>query len=134
MGPRRRALARGNGQSSLANLLFMRELSPRRDTSIISAAGHPGWAATHLQSGAGIVKKRARRQLGVRRPRPPACCCSCMPRPCPTFRAASTSDPTASASGPGTRRAVGMTTHARNDADAARLWAVSEKLTGVTFP
>ncbi len=47
---------RAYGASKLADLLFVRELDRRlreRDLPLLAVAAHPGWAATHLQSGQG---------------------------------------------------------------------------------
>jgi NAD(P)-dependent dehydrogenase (short-subunit alcohol dehydrogenase family) len=125
---------RAYGQSKLANLLFMRELA-RRDTSIISAAAHPGWAATHLQSGEGITKKLS--AMGNR-----VFAQSDSMGALPQLYAATMPDvasgeyfgPDGMFERAGHPTRVGMTAHARNDTDAARLWTVSEELTGVTFP
>jgi NAD(P)-dependent dehydrogenase (short-subunit alcohol dehydrogenase family) len=38
------------GQSKLSNLLFMHELDRRAGGALLSAAAHPGYAATHLQA------------------------------------------------------------------------------------
>ena len=122
------------GQSKLANLLFMRELG-RRCPSIVSAAAHPGWAATHLQSGAGATKKLS--ELGNR-----FFAQSDAMGALPQLYAATMPDVvTGDYFGPDGRfervghpTRVGATAAARNDDDARRLWETSERLTGVTYP
>lgn len=124
---------RAYGQSKLANLLFMRELA-RRAPSIISAAAHPGWAATHLQSGAGLTKRLSALGNSVFAQ-------SDAMGALPQLYAATMPDvsrgeyfgPDGMFERTGHPTRVGMTAAARNDADAARLWEVSEQLTGVTY-
>lgn len=121
------------GQSKLANLLFMRELDRRLNDSsvdVIATAGHPGWTATDLQ----------RHVLSARLFQP----FFAMPTAqgaLPTLRAAV--DPKAAGGeyfGPdgwsqmrGYPVPVGTSARARSDDDAARLWQLSEELTGVRF-
>jgi len=124
---------RAYGQSKLANLLFMRELG-RRQPGITSAAAHPGWAATHLQSGEGLSKRLSAvantfmaqsDSMGA----------------LPQLYAATMPDvvsgdyfgPDGLFERAGHPTRVGMTSAARSDADAARLWDVSTELTGVTY-
>lgn len=124
---------RAYGQSKLANLLFMHELG-RRVPSVVSAAGHPGWAATHLQSGAGITKRISALGNSVFAQ-------SDAMGALPQLYAATMPDvvsgdyfgPDGMFERAGHPTRVGMTAHASNAADAARLWDVSESLTGVTF-
>jgi NAD(P)-dependent dehydrogenase (short-subunit alcohol dehydrogenase family) len=52
------------GQSKLANLLFSGELHRRAGGRILSAAAHPGYAATHLQEGQGQAVFQALMNLG----------------------------------------------------------------------
>ena len=124
---------RAYGQSKLANLLFMRELA-RRVPAIVSAAAHPGWAATHLQSGVGLAKRFS--ALGNR-----VFAQSDAMGALPQLYAATMPDvssgeyfgPDGMFERAGHPTRVGMTQSARNDADAARLWDVSEQLTGVRY-
>ena len=129
---------RAYGQSKLANLLFVHELDRRAraaGTSLVSTAAHPGWAATHLQSGAGATKKLA--ELGNR-----FLAQSDEMGALPQLYAATMPDVTGGAYfGPDGRfeRAghptrVGCTAAARNPEDAHRLWELSEQLTGVDYP
>jgi NAD(P)-dependent dehydrogenase (short-subunit alcohol dehydrogenase family) len=55
---------RGYGASKLANLLFASELNRRAGGRILSAAAHPGYAATHLQEGQGQPAVEALMRLG----------------------------------------------------------------------
>ena len=122
------------GQSKLANLLFMRELATRAGASILSAAAHPGWSATHLQSGAGVAKRLS--ALGNH-----LFAQSDTMGALPQLYAATMSDvvggdywgPDGIGEARGYPKRVGSTAAARNMADARRLWDVSERLTGVTF-
>lgn len=125
---------RAYGQSKLANLLFMRELG-RRAPGLVSAAAHPGLAATHLQSGEGFVKKLS----GVGNH---FLAQSAAQGALPQLYAATMPDvasgeyfgPDGLFERAGYPKRVGMTAAARSDEDAVRLWTVSEELTGVTYP
>ena len=127
------------GQSKLANLLFEVELQRRLDAvgSPVSAhAAHPGWAATHLQGHSASRIERLAMGLGNRLlaqgPEMGAL---------PTLYAATQRNlPPASYTGPGGwqevrghPRAAGRSIAAADRETAARLWQVSEELTGVVF-
>lgn len=122
------------GQSKLANLLFTFELDRRlaaAGINILVAAAHPGWTRTNLQQHWGFADL-LNPLLGM----PPA------KGALPTLRAAT--DPNVRSGdyyGPrgiyqmwGYPKKVGTTKAARNQADAARLWEVSELRTGVCYP
>jgi NAD(P)-dependent dehydrogenase (short-subunit alcohol dehydrogenase family) len=128
---------RAYGQSKLANLLFTRQLARRAAAAtspIIAAAGHPGWASTHLQSGEGFVKQLS--ALGNR-----VFAQSDAHGALPQLYAATMPDvapgeyfgPDGMFERAGSPTRVGCTAAARSDADAERLWDVSQELTGVTF-
>ena len=51
----------------------------------------------------------------------------------PDLRAGSSSGPTGSRSSAATRRSSGLSSAARDEATAERLWSVSEELTGVVY-
>jgi len=122
------------GQSKLANMMFALELQRRlaaSGSSLTVTAAHPGWTATDLQRTAGVA--RFFNPLFAMKPADGAL---------PTLRAAT--DPAAThgsywgpagllgLSGPpapakGTKRAY-------DEAVAARLFDVSEQLSGVSFP
>lgn len=125
---------RAYGQSKLANLLFMRELG-RRYPGILSAAAHPGWSATHLQSGEGITKRISALanhvlaqsdEMGAL----PQLYAATMP----DVQSGEYFGPDGLFERAGYPKRVGMTAAARSDGDAVRLWTTSEELTGVTFP
>ena len=128
------------GQSKLANLLFVSELQRRlseRSSSVIATAAHPGLAATNLfnSSDDGSLDARVSRaftrvvaqseQGGAR----------------PILCAAVADIPPGSYIGPTgpfeIRGKPGFASRSAKSTDtevARRLWAVSEELTGVSFP
>ncbi len=126
------------GQSKLANLLFCFELQRRADnagSNLVSVAAHPGYAATNLQTGTssrlqdlvmGILNKVVAQSAEA--------------GALPTLMAATADLPGAAyvgPNGPGEARGrphlVGASDAATDVQTAARLWTVSEELTGVTF-
>jgi NAD(P)-dependent dehydrogenase (short-subunit alcohol dehydrogenase family) len=124
---------RAYAQSKLANLLFTYELQRRFDgagVAALAAAAHPGWTATNLQAHWRMV--RVLNPLIAQRPEVGAL---------PTLYAATASDVQGGDYyGPnGWQELRGYPTRVRSSARsydaavAARLWAVSEELTGVRF-
>ena len=135
------------GRSKLANLLFVGELARRAQaagTDLVSVAAHPGYASTHLlgpstemQGGwllprlAGAVAAAGNSLVAQ----------SDADGALPQLYAATMDDVAPGdyfgPDGPfemrGAPRLVGMSAQARDGAAAARLWALSERLTGVTF-
>ncbi len=126
-------------QSKLANLLFTAELQRRltvAGSSVVAHACHPGYSATNLQShhanplmnklmwvGNRLIATSA--EFGAR----------------PTAHAVTADLPPASYIGPtgfqGLRGAPGPNPRSKQSQDAdvaARLWAISEERTGVTWP
>ena len=121
------------GQSKLANLLFTFELQRRLEragSGLMATAAHPGWTGTDLQRHSAFIMLANRFFAQT----PPL-------GALPTLRAAT--DPEAAGGdyyGPrgflemrGYPKKVGAASAATNDADARRLWQVSEELTGVAF-
>lgn len=121
-------------QSKLANLLFTFEAVRRfaaAGIDVLVAAAHPGWTRTNLQQYWGFANL-----LNPWLAMPPA------KGALPTLRAAT--DPDVQPGdyfGPrglyqfwGYPKRVGTTKRARNEADAARLWELSELRTGVRYP
>jgi len=121
------------GQSKLANMMFALELQRRLDaagSSVIVTAAHPGWTATDLQRTAGVA--RFFNPLFAMKPADGAL---------PTMRAAT--DPAAghgSYWGPnglfglaGPPALAKGTKRAYDTAVAAKLFDVSEQLSGVSF-
>jgi NAD(P)-dependent dehydrogenase (short-subunit alcohol dehydrogenase family) len=121
-------------QSKLANMVFALELQRRLSTSgseVRATAAHPGWTATDLQRTAGAA--RFLNPLFAMKPADGAL---------PTLRAAT--DPAAGGGsywGPsrafeisGPPAPARISARANDQAVAARLWEVSEKLTGVSYP
>lgn len=127
------------GQSKLANLLFASELQRRLDevgSSVISTAAHPGISATNLMrpEGQNLRLRASQALIGLVTQ-------SAEQGALPTLYSATADVPGDSYVGPrrlmGLRGApkLGWRTAKARDVDAARrLWEVSEKLTGVTFP
>jgi NAD(P)-dependent dehydrogenase (short-subunit alcohol dehydrogenase family) len=131
------------GQSKLANLLFSFELDRRAraaDTGLVSVAAHPGYAATHLQavgpemSGNKLMGRAS--DLANRVVAQPA-----EHGAWPQLYAATMNGvPGGSYWGPGGLfevrghpKLVSPKARARNEADAVRLWELSEKATGVVY-
>lgn len=122
---------RAYGQSKLANLLFTYELQRKLVTNghaTIAAAAHPGWTATNLQRNSGFIVFF--NQFLAQKPLMGAL---------PTLRAAT--DPAVQGGdyyGP-TRRfemvgypqKVNSNGRSHDTAVAAKLWAISEEMTGV---
>jgi NAD(P)-dependent dehydrogenase (short-subunit alcohol dehydrogenase family) len=134
---------RAYGQSKLANLLFTYELQRRLEAAGASAIGvacHPGYAATNLQlvgprmSGSSLMEHVMR--LGNR-----AFSQSAAMGALPTLYAAAAPEvrgggyygPDGFMENRGHPRRVGSSRRSHDAADAARLWQLSEELTGVRF-
>jgi NAD(P)-dependent dehydrogenase (short-subunit alcohol dehydrogenase family) len=120
-------------QSKLANLLFIAELTRKLEATgadMLAASAHPGWTQTNLQKHSNLFKLM--NPLFGMQPIGGAL---------PTLRAATATDVEADdyygpsrffeISGPPTK--VGRTERAKNAADAARLWEISEERSGVKF-
>lgn len=121
------------GQSKLANQLFTLEFQRRlraAGSSVLVTAAHPGWTATDLQRTSPVVKFM-NRFMAMKPPQGAL----------PTLRAAT--DPGADGGdyyGPngflqirGYPKRIDMVKRAHDAGDAARLWEVSEDLTGVSY-
>lgn len=121
------------GQSKLANQLFALELQRRlraAGSSVLVTAAHPGWTATDLQRSTALVRF-LNRFVGMKPPQGAL----------PTLRAAT--DPEAAGGdyfGPngflqmrGYPKRIDMVKRAHDAGDAARLWEISENLTGVRY-
>jgi NAD(P)-dependent dehydrogenase (short-subunit alcohol dehydrogenase family) len=126
------------GQSKLANLLFTLELQGRFDragSSLRAVAAHPGYAATNLQSRTGSWLQNGLMAIGNK-----LIAQSEEDGALPTLYAASQDIPGNSYVGPdglmeqrGHPKLVGRSGAAKDADVAARLWALSEELTGVRF-
>jgi NAD(P)-dependent dehydrogenase (short-subunit alcohol dehydrogenase family) len=129
-------------QSKLANLLFALELQRRADAAganLLSAAAHPGYAATNLQY-AGPEMEGSRLRKLMMRIGNTVMAQSDANGALPTLYAATQDIPGAAYAGPGGFREqrgaptlVGMTKDASDPETARRLWDVSEELTGVSY-
>ncbi|MEK6229765.1 MAG: oxidoreductase [Actinomycetota bacterium] len=134
------------GQSKLANLLFAFELQRRASAAgleLKSMAAHPGYAATNLQTrgsggDGGLLTKL---EDGVMAVGNKLLAQSAEMGALPTLYAATVKDlPGGSYIGPdgvgeqrGHPHPVDSTSASKDQADARRLWEVSEQLTGVSF-
>ncbi len=124
------------GYSKLANLLFMRELQHRYHDgpdSLCSAAAHPGFTKTALQRHTAMVRVMMK---------VPGMAQASLAGALPTLYAATALDVSGGdyfgpggmfeMAGPPVR--AFLSSRVRNDETAQRLWEVSERLTGVTYP
>jgi NAD(P)-dependent dehydrogenase (short-subunit alcohol dehydrogenase family) len=138
-GERRYNRWRAYGQSKLANLLFTFELDRRlraAGSTVQSVAAHPGYAATNLQSAAAPLVDRLVMAVTNR-----VMAQSADMGALPTLYAATEPGleggtfigPDGVAEQRGHPKVVTANAAARDEATAARLWAVSEELTGVRF-
>lgn len=132
------------GQSKLANLLFAFELDRRAEragTALDSLAAHPGYAATHLQAQGPEMEGSRLKATGMAMLNR-VVAQSDTQGALPQLYAATMPDasggqywgPDGIAEARGHPKRVGASGHATDDAAAARLWDLSEELTGVTFP
>jgi NAD(P)-dependent dehydrogenase (short-subunit alcohol dehydrogenase family) len=130
---------RAYGQSKLANLLFTAELQRRLTavgSPVLATAAHPGYAATNLQFHSG---RRSLDLLGTVGNRLIAQ--DENGGALPTLYAAVADVPPNSFAGPGgfleqrgAPKLVGRSGAAQDAETAARLWEISEELTGARFP
>ena len=123
------------GQSKLANLLFTRELDRRYGDRLTAVAAHPGYAATHLQTGQGQPLMEALMRVGNA-----TIAQSDAAGAWPSLYAATAPGVHGGQYfGPGLLelrghpKQVGRSAAAKDDAVAARLWTVSEQLTGTSY-
>ena len=126
---------RAYSQSKLANLLFTAELDRRHGDVVLSAAAHPGYAATHLQTGQGSRVMDVLMGIGNK-----VLAQSDKDGALPQVYAATMPDVKGNEFfGPrllelrGEPVRVGRTGAASSVADAQKLWDISEELTKVTF-
>jgi NAD(P)-dependent dehydrogenase (short-subunit alcohol dehydrogenase family) len=124
---------RAYGQSKLANLLFTRELARRlaaKGEAIVVAAAHPGSTRTNLQKHArflgAFVSVLAQEPAGGALP-------TLYAATAPGVRSDDYYGPGRFFELMGPPKPAKRTPGAKSDADAQRLWEVSERLTGVSF-
>jgi NAD(P)-dependent dehydrogenase (short-subunit alcohol dehydrogenase family) len=137
---------RAYSQSKLANLLFAFELQRRSVAGgwgIVSNAAHPGSTRTNLQTTGPNMGKSGGTNYMERMMRLPGASQGADRGALPTLYAAT--DPRAVGGGyygpDGLMEMTGKgvsearrSRRARDETDAARLWVISEELTGVTYP
>lgn len=127
------------GQSKLANLLFAFELDRRlraAGSNVRSMAAHPGYSATNLQSAAVPTLDRLAMKVtnalmaqSAERGALPTLYAATYPG----LEGGSYVGPDGLFEQRGFPRLVGTTPAARDEPPAAKLWAISEELTGVTY-
>jgi NAD(P)-dependent dehydrogenase (short-subunit alcohol dehydrogenase family) len=132
-GERRYRKWNAYGQSKLANLLFMRELQRRADAAgapLRSVAAHPGWSETGLQQHNGPARflNRFLAQDAEHGALPMLYAATS-----PDVRGGGYVGPDGILELHGHPKVVPRSKRAKNAEDAARLWALSEELTGVTY-
>jgi NAD(P)-dependent dehydrogenase (short-subunit alcohol dehydrogenase family) len=117
------------GQSKLANLLFTLELGKRLEgTGVTVTAAHPGWTATNLQKDS--LSARIFNPVVAMPPAQGAL---------PTLYAAIAAEdgeyigPHGLMEVRGYPAIAGRSARSRDEADAERLWDISEEMTGVRF-
>ncbi|HEY0237341.1 MAG TPA: oxidoreductase [Friedmanniella sp.] len=129
------------GQSKLANLLFTRELVRRLNragSTILAAAAHPGASDTELVTG---FAGGSARLLGLAKAFTQLIAQPAAAGALPSLYAATMPDvvpgdyfgPDGFGEQQGHPTRVGMNARARDSITGARLWSVSESLTGVAF-
>jgi NAD(P)-dependent dehydrogenase (short-subunit alcohol dehydrogenase family) len=126
------------GQSKLANLLFVHELQRRlaaAGSPVRAVAAHPGYAATELQSRTGNALQHAAMAVANK-----LIAQSGEQGAWPTLFAATQELPGGAYIGPGgpgelrgSPAPASRSSAARDDVTARELWALSERLTGVTY-
>ena len=132
------------GQSKLANLLFAFELdrrAGRAGTALCSVAAHPGYAATHLQEvGPRLEGNRVKQaffalaNLVVAQSDTQGALPQLYAATMPDVRGGEYWGPDGPGEVRGNPTRVGASRAATDEACAARLWDLSQELTGTTFP
>jgi NAD(P)-dependent dehydrogenase (short-subunit alcohol dehydrogenase family) len=131
------------GQSKLANLMFTFELDRRAraaGTSLVAAAAHPGYASTHLQrrgpemSGSRVMAVAMRIGNGIAAQSADG---GALPQLYAAVAPGVSGGDYVGPGGPfelrGSPKNVRASKRAYRTDDAARLWAMSEEMTGVRF-
>jgi NAD(P)-dependent dehydrogenase (short-subunit alcohol dehydrogenase family) len=138
-GERRYSRWGAYAQSKLANLLFALELDRRLRSgglALISAAAHPGYAATNLQLTGPPPYERIFMRVGnllFAQSAEKGALPILFAATAPGLEGGSYVGPDGLMEGRGHPRLVSPSQGAREEATARRLWEVSEGLTGVTF-
>ncbi len=125
--------SRAYAQSKLANLLFAYELDRRLRTAgagAISNASHPGYTRTNLQQGVPLFKLL---NLVVAQEPPDGALPSLFAATSPDAKRGEYYGPGRMFEMWGSPVRVSSNTRSRDEALAAKLWTVSEELTGVAF-
>jgi len=139
-GERKYGRWRAYSQSKLANLLFMFELDRRlraAGSAVRSLAAHPGYAATNLQSAAAPALDRmlmSVTNLLIAQSAEMGALPTLYAATFPGLDGGTYVGPDSFFEQRGHPKPVEATAAARDEEAAARLWQVSEELTGVSFP
>jgi len=121
-------------QSKLANLLFTYELQRRLESNgseTLSVAAHPGWTATNLQSNT-IIFRMMNPLVGMTPEQ--GALPSLYAAVAPGVKSGEYFGPRGLFEIRGYPTRVKSSRDSRNLEDAARLWEISEKMTGVKYP
>lgn len=131
------------GKSKLANLLFTFELQRRLSSSssdVITAAAHPGYSDTNLQFSGPVMENplvnKALMKVGnslFAQPAEMGALPTLHAACCPGVSGGDYYGPDGFQQLKGLPKKVGCKASARNEATAAKLWALSEQLTGTAF-
>jgi NAD(P)-dependent dehydrogenase (short-subunit alcohol dehydrogenase family) len=138
-GDRRYFRWRAYGQSKLANLMFALELDRRlrrAGSTVKSLAAHPGWAATNLQYAGPPAFDRAVAHLGNKvwaQSADMGALPSLYAATEPGLEGGTYCGPDGFLEQRGHPKRVSMSSAARDEEVARRLWEVSEEMTGVRF-
>jgi NAD(P)-dependent dehydrogenase (short-subunit alcohol dehydrogenase family) len=134
---------RAYGQSKLANLLFAFELQRRADAAgapLRSLAAHPGYAATNLQTAGPRMEGRRLRECVMRvgnallgQSAPAGALPQLYAATAPDVRGGEYFGPRGPLESRGAPTRVKASARADDEVLAARLWEISEDLTGVTY-
>jgi NAD(P)-dependent dehydrogenase (short-subunit alcohol dehydrogenase family) len=138
---------RAYAQSKLANLIFARELDRRSRAygwGILSAAAHPGATHTNLQkagpllggrrSAMSLIIQASTHIPGIWQEIPDGCLPTLFAATSPRAAGGGYYGPGGFAEMSGPPAEARIPSQARSEATARRLWEVSERLTGVSFP
>ena len=131
------------GKTKLANLLFTYEMNRRlakAGSGLLVAAAHPGYSATNLQFAGPVMEQSALGTFFMKvgnalfaQPADMGALPQLYAATAPDVRGGEYYGPDGIGQNRGYPKRVGSNAASRDEAAAKQLWALSEKLTGVTF-